>query len=208
MLLLLTRTVIVLSLGLHHLNTIGMLLAIKGRYHLLLALNECIVSDLVVVWNEALAINLFNSSATCFWDSTASCTSKLSLILRCRINFLRCSCSSIRSYRLDTGFTPSCIFELLEDLAFHRCQVLGQGSHSGLLGHPIAVACVEDGRTLVVFCNAAWGWLSHRLLASSSWVRIVNQLLDVIETTAWLNCTSWCSHFRHTLVLSLGAILK
>ena len=185
-----------------------MLLTIKGRYHLLLALYECIFSDLVVVWDEALAINLFNSSATCFWDSTASCTSKLSLVLRCRINFLRCSCCSVRSDWLDTGFTPSCIFELLEDLAFHRCQVLGQGPHSSLLGHPIAVACVEDGRTLVVFCNAAWSRLSHRLLASSSRVRIVYQLLDVIKTTAWLNCASRCSHFRHTLVQSLGAILK
>ena len=49
MLLFLIGTVIVLSLGLHHLKTFGMLLAIKGRYHLLLALYQSIFSDLVVV---------------------------------------------------------------------------------------------------------------------------------------------------------------
>ena len=133
-------------------------------------------------------LDLFDSSPTC------SCTPQLSLI----IDFLRRSGSSWSFHRLHIRLTPCRVLELFEDFALHGGQILGEGLFTRLL-LLIAVPSVED--VLWVADRTSGSWLLHIIALE----RVIDQLLNIIETAARLCCST---HFRNWRVLSLLALTK
>ena len=176
-----------------------MLLCFKGIYHLrrlllILTRYEIIFASIIVIFISIL-------------DKTATCGAfQLPSIQRGRIYSFCWSGCTLCSNWLNAGFTPSSIFEFLNDLALHWRQIIGQGLDSRHLGHSITVAaCVEDRRT--IGAKPVVTRRSRLLHVSLLMPRkcIVDKLLDIIKTVAGMPYLARCPYFGCAWILSLHA---